>query len=1187
MGPDGGALDADAQQEIEASAGHGQRLDGDLNAELGHAFGRADFSRVTLHTDSQADSLNRSLNAKAFTLGRDIFFRQGAYQPHTSEGKSLLAHELTHTIQQGAVAPQATPDLVQRQSEPMIQRLITKNDLIKRAGDPELNKVVFGFTYEMSSRYRRILAALDAYHTAVASASMKDPPSLQKVKESLGEVGGACSAYIKAHRKDKERTPDIRTLLNEVRIEDEALDVIIAAPDQYQNMDVRSAILTEAAKISDARQREEYEKEKARKGGGPKIEGNLGGLFGGAKGVEGPVGFTEEVGDDAPSLEGMKSDYTDKYAEGESHISTFKTKDKRQLVAKIERSVAAGNLKKELEAYRHIYKTAGKHPNLGRVYGMAIVPYGMIKVEAMIMDEIPGMRGSEAMAALREAWQAGQISSAEYWGAIQYIGRKMLEVVAHLKQAGIAHNDIKPDNFVVDQRSGEPIVIDLGLHSKQGDRVGGATKEYAAPEMMVDDETPGVGSEKGDVFTVGSTLLGGVEGMLGGSRGKLPKHGLTVKGGGESFTRDKEGNAQRVMAVAGVKTSYTDFMGSVMEHNPESRPDAPGAQKSGFLSDSLIDDESARNVLKRVVGRKLPDIKPTDKPTDKPRVTKKQIDEAMNGVSRSGGVGRNGGLRELTTGAQARNLADSTTRLLKALAAASALADQAEEEGMVEEVKSLREQIARSYASLSRTGLAKPPTKKELKKGAKYRPEMDEVELGRVVAEANATGDGVDALLKTPHISDLRQLATLKLRVQALHDVLPQATRRPRFFGVEPKPLPTGVSEARARMDGLLPLIDNQVVTLEKEQANALKTAQKLLGGGWYEPARAALEKFDAVKPVVRSGLTKPSKEGAERDKAIQEAAAKAIARTKKYQVAMQKFSNQALSFLGALGKRPLTDDQLDAARTQLGEYLTVAGRVLRLEQEWLPQTPAKTQSVKARAKSFGELWAPPKKLPDVKPSDRWKKLGKGKWQDLEGDKTPPKVEKEVEEEQEKPSVKPSSTKQKAPHPPTKMFSFSESELESSLEGDKPKGPTPLEARLQQDGLIEHPIDGDGNCFYASVIHQLEASRDRTYRTPQALRNALADQLARSGGDDTLQSIVRAHSTTIGKVAANIRTNRSWNGLAGDIAPELTANMLRRQILIYHAGGVLTLDPRQGALGGPLRIVYNGSDHYNSTSVAK
>jgi hypothetical protein len=63
------------------------------------SFG-ADFSGVRIHADQRADSLNRSLNARAFTTGNDIFFKQGEYKPDSGGGQKLLAHELTHVVQQ-------------------------------------------------------------------------------------------------------------------------------------------------------------------------------------------------------------------------------------------------------------------------------------------------------------------------------------------------------------------------------------------------------------------------------------------------------------------------------------------------------------------------------------------------------------------------------------------------------------------------------------------------------------------------------------------------------------------------------------------------------------------------------------------------------------------------------------------------------------------------------------------------------------------------------------------------------------------------------------------------------------------------------------------------------------------------------------------------------------------------------
>src|SRR5207344_148493 len=66
---------------------------------MGQAL-NADFSGVRVHTDAGADGLNQSLSARAFTTGRDIYFRQGEYNPGSSGGRELLAHELTHVVQQ-------------------------------------------------------------------------------------------------------------------------------------------------------------------------------------------------------------------------------------------------------------------------------------------------------------------------------------------------------------------------------------------------------------------------------------------------------------------------------------------------------------------------------------------------------------------------------------------------------------------------------------------------------------------------------------------------------------------------------------------------------------------------------------------------------------------------------------------------------------------------------------------------------------------------------------------------------------------------------------------------------------------------------------------------------------------------------------------------------------------------------
>src|SRR5262249_11939569 len=68
----------DVERVIEGSRGGGQSLDSGVQAHMGQALS-ADFSGVRVHTDAGADGLNRSLSAKAFTTGSDIYFRQGEY----------------------------------------------------------------------------------------------------------------------------------------------------------------------------------------------------------------------------------------------------------------------------------------------------------------------------------------------------------------------------------------------------------------------------------------------------------------------------------------------------------------------------------------------------------------------------------------------------------------------------------------------------------------------------------------------------------------------------------------------------------------------------------------------------------------------------------------------------------------------------------------------------------------------------------------------------------------------------------------------------------------------------------------------------------------------------------------------------------------------------------------------------
>ena len=115
------------QQTLANNAGKGNALESGIKGEMESAFG-ADFSAVRIHTDGAANNMNNQLGANAFAYGNDVFFRSNKYNPSSQEGKRLLAHELTHTIQQKGLGGS---DMVERsiiQGEKIRYRTITWAD---------------------------------------------------------------------------------------------------------------------------------------------------------------------------------------------------------------------------------------------------------------------------------------------------------------------------------------------------------------------------------------------------------------------------------------------------------------------------------------------------------------------------------------------------------------------------------------------------------------------------------------------------------------------------------------------------------------------------------------------------------------------------------------------------------------------------------------------------------------------------------------------------------------------------------------------------------------------------------------------------------------------------------------------------------------------------------------------------
>lgn len=197
---EGGEVSSQWEGELNRARGGGQPLSSTLKEPMERQFG-TNFGGVRIHTDGKADNLARSIQAKAFTTGRDVFFRQGAYQPESRGGQELIAHELTHVVQQSGGAIQRTslgtetevsrtrPEQLQRQA--IETRLSTKfyrrkngsnsrkiNDAIE-----EYNKIDENL-FEERSKQIKTIDTLIAHGVATSKEE-----SLKQLKDELLREG--------------------------------------------------------------------------------------------------------------------------------------------------------------------------------------------------------------------------------------------------------------------------------------------------------------------------------------------------------------------------------------------------------------------------------------------------------------------------------------------------------------------------------------------------------------------------------------------------------------------------------------------------------------------------------------------------------------------------------------------------------------------------------------------------------------------------------------------------------------------------------------------------------------------------------------------------------------------------------------------------------------------------------------
>ncbi|MDX2370264.1 MAG: DUF4157 domain-containing protein [Colwellia sp.] len=171
---------------INSSMSGGQPLPSGVRRFMEPRF-KADFNKVRIHTDTNAAKLNRQVNAKAFAIKNHVFFGKDQFKPDSDDGKELIAHELTHTIQQGGAVQRKSNVEVHNRSEPSVQRLgisSARNYFAKKA------KHIMGFT---------LLTLILKRNPINGKTVLRTPANMLKAAIELMPGGGLITQALENH----------------------------------------------------------------------------------------------------------------------------------------------------------------------------------------------------------------------------------------------------------------------------------------------------------------------------------------------------------------------------------------------------------------------------------------------------------------------------------------------------------------------------------------------------------------------------------------------------------------------------------------------------------------------------------------------------------------------------------------------------------------------------------------------------------------------------------------------------------------------------------------------------------------------------------------------------------------------------------------------------------------------------
>lgn len=219
------------QRKPQIPSGGGNALPGGVKSKMEGKLG-ADFSDVKVHTGGDSEKASEDLNAKAFTVGNDVHFNSGQYDPSSKEGEKLLAHELTHVVQgqRGGVQRKEDSDGADAEGADGEEMEVSDPDEPAEKEADEVSEAVsesrgdtpaIGQTPAAASRSAIFRAAAGdtdpALQTKLASlGSTKPDIAVKNIKKRAPSV----AAYVMSG--EFESCPGYRTVIGQLQIENEA-----------------------------------------------------------------------------------------------------------------------------------------------------------------------------------------------------------------------------------------------------------------------------------------------------------------------------------------------------------------------------------------------------------------------------------------------------------------------------------------------------------------------------------------------------------------------------------------------------------------------------------------------------------------------------------------------------------------------------------------------------------------------------------------------------------------------------------------------------------------------------------------------------------------------------------------------------------------------------------------------------